>query len=142
MKRTDRAVEDFLAGYSCAQAVFMAFAEENGMSRDDAARVATAFGGGISHMRLTCGAVTGALMAIGLGSGGGPETKPAVYARAQELMKRFSREHGSINCLELIGYDLDNPDHVAEAREEGVFQTRCSGFVRSAVMFIEEMSEG
>lgn len=120
----------------------MAFAEENGMSRDDAARVATAFGGGISHMRLTCGAVTGALMAIGLVSGGGPETKPAVYGRAQEFMKRFSREHGSINCLELIGYDLDNPEQVAEAREKGVFQTRCSGFVSSAVRIIEEMSEG
>ena len=41
MNRADRAVEEFFSGYSCAQVVFMAFAEEHGLSRADAARIAT-----------------------------------------------------------------------------------------------------
>ena len=141
MNRADRAVEEFFSGYSCAQAVLMAFAEEYGLSRADAARVATAFGGGISHMRLTCGAVTGALMVLGLRFGGGPETKPGTYLRAQEFMQAFGREHGSLNCQELIGYDLERPEKVAEAREKGIFQTRCRGYVESAIRILGEMLE-
>lgn len=141
MKRSDKAAEDFLSGYSCAQAVAMAFAEDYGQDRHDAARFATALGGGISHMKLTCGAVTGALMVIGLRHGGGPETKPGVYLKAQEFMRTFLRNHGSLNCAELIGYDLGRQEMVDEAREKGIFQTLCRSYVEDAVRILEEMLE-
>lgn len=139
MSRAEQAAKDFLSGYSCAQAVVMAFAREYGMSREDAARIATALGGGMAHMCLTCGAVTGALLVIGLARGGEPGTKPEVYLRAQEFMRAFGGEHGSINCRELIGYDLGIPAQVDEARGRGVFQTHCRGYVEAAVRILEDM---
>ncbi len=120
----------------------MVFGEDLGLDTGTCSRIATAFGGGMSHMGLTCGAVTGALMVLGLASGRGPETKQEVYLKAQEFVKAFGREHGAINCQELIGYDLDSPGQVHEALEKGVFQTTCRACVVSAVRILEEMLKG
>ena len=69
MDVVDRAGSGFEEGFNCSQAVFSAWAEELGLDRETALRVATAFGGGMGHRGDTCGAVTGAFMAIGLKHG-------------------------------------------------------------------------
>lgn len=129
----------FFEKYSCAQSVFMAFAGDYGMDELTAAKVACAFGGGISHLGLTCGAVTGALLAIGLKHGGSPDRKESTYKFAQEFTARFIKFHGSINCTELIGYDLSDPEQMAKAREVGIFSTKCSTYVETAVRILEEL---
>jgi C_GCAxxG_C_C family probable redox protein len=139
MTRQEHAVQLFLSGYSCAQAVLMAFSTPLGLDEALAAKVACAFGGGISHMGLTCGAVTGALMVIGLKHGGGPEAKQPTYLIGKDFISRFSVLHGSINCTELIGYDLSNPDQLSEAREKGIFLSRCKNYVETAVKILEEL---
>ena len=65
-KHEKLAEEYFLSGYNCAQAVFLAFAEEQGFSREAAARIASSFGGGVGGMREMCGALSGLCMAAGL----------------------------------------------------------------------------
>lgn len=65
MDYEQRAEELFREGYNCAQAVFLAFACEK-MDRDEAAGLASAFGGGLAGTRNTCGAVSGLAMAYGL----------------------------------------------------------------------------
>ena len=52
MDYEQRAEELFREGYNCAQAVFLAFACEK-MDRDEAAGLASAFGGGIDGTRYT-----------------------------------------------------------------------------------------
>ena len=69
MSVVDRAGSAFDEGFSCSQAVLSAFAPEHGLDRETALKVATAFGGGMGHRGDTCGAVTGAFMAIGLRHG-------------------------------------------------------------------------
>jgi len=140
MTKTELALQLFSGRHSCAQSVLMAFSEEYGMDRIMASKVACAFGGGISHMGLTCGAVAGALLVLGLKFGGGPEMKEGTYQAAQEFMKRSSSLHGSTDCTALIGYDLSDPDQLAKAREEDVFAQRCSGYVASAVKILEELT--
>jgi C_GCAxxG_C_C family probable redox protein len=139
MKKTELALQLFSEKYSCAQAVLMAFAADHGLSQQAAAKVACAFGGGISHLGLSCGAVTGALMVLGLKYGGPPEMKEGTYTIAREFVSRFSGFHGSINCTELIGYDLADPDQIAKARELGVFGIKCSRYVETAVEILEEL---
>jgi len=117
----------------------MAFGEGLGLDEATCARVSCAFGGGISHLGLTCGAVTGALIAVGLKYGGGPEMKEGTYKIANEFVERFTRLHGSINCTELIGYDLGKPDQLAEAREKAIFAIRCVKYVQDAVSILEEI---
>ena len=61
-----KAAELFLSGYNCAQAVAVAFHEELGLTERQAARMASAFGGGMGRMREVCGAVSGMLLVAGI----------------------------------------------------------------------------
>ena len=69
MNRAEMAVADFRRGFSCSQAVLGAFADELGLDRSVALRLAAGFGGGMGRMALTCGTATGAFMAIGMRHG-------------------------------------------------------------------------
>ena len=76
MKKSEKAVELFLKGYNCSQAVFGAFAEELGINEETAFKLAAPFGGGVGRQREVCGAVSGMLMVLGLEEGySTPETK-------------------------------------------------------------------
>ena len=65
MDHTMLAAELFLEGYNCAQAVAVAFTDLTGMDKQEAARLAAPFGGGMGRMREVCGAVSGMLMGVG-----------------------------------------------------------------------------
>ena len=119
------------------------FGEELGLERDLALRVAGAFGGGMARMGETCGAVTGALMAIGLKYGmtqaKDEAARDKTYKLAQELATRFKERHGSIVCRELLGYDLSLPEGRKAAYDKGLFSTLCPELVRDAVEILEQM---
>ncbi len=138
-----RAVAYFAEGYSCSQSLFMAYAPDFGLVPEDAARIAAPFGGGIARGGETCGAVTGALMALGLKCGHASpedvEAKDRAYAVAQEFIHRFKVQHGATRCRLLLGYDLSVPAELQDAREEGVFTSRCSDFVRDAAELLGEL---
>lgn len=51
------------SGFNCAQSVLAVFAEDYGMPLKLALKLASPFGGGM-RMAATCGALTGALMAL------------------------------------------------------------------------------
>ena len=106
-KYGERAEEYFREGYNCAQAVFLAFAPEYGMSEDVAKRIASSFGGGIGGMRSVCGTVSGMCMAAGLIRGYADpkdyEAKKEHYAFVSALAEEFQSENGSIICRELLG---------------------------------------
>ena len=58
--RADTAVH-----YNCAQAVLVPFAAEMGITEEQAYKMGAHFGSGMRH-GSTCGAITGALMALGM----------------------------------------------------------------------------
>ena len=66
MEKGILAVELFVEGYNCAQAVAMVFSDEMGMTREQTAKLASSFGGGMGRMREVCGAVSGMLMVAGM----------------------------------------------------------------------------
>ena len=114
-----------------------------GLERDLALRVAGAFGGGMARMGETCGAVTGALMVIGLKHGmtqaKDEEARDKTYKLAQELATRFKDRHRSIICRELLGYDLSSPEGRKAAHDKGLFSTLCPELVRDAAEIAEEI---
>ena len=83
---------NFLEGYNCAQAVLLAFAEDAGLEKNTALRLASSFGGGVGGMREMCGALSGACMAAGLlfgyDSPDAKEEKAAHYARIRSPRSR------------------------------------------------------
>src|SRR5512143_3975820 len=136
MTKTDAALSYFRDGFNCAQSVLAAWAPEEGMDSTLALRVAGAFGGGLARMGLTCGAVTGALMVIGLQFGqvtpDDPEAKQRAYALARQFAEQFAARHGSIACRDLLGGDINDPEQWRALREQGVFDTLCPQFVSYA----------
>ncbi len=131
-----------LQGFNCSQAVFATLAEPLGFDRSQALKIASPFGGGIGRTGETCGAVTGALMALGLHTGFSepdPQAKEQVYARAREFMQRFKEQQGELACRDLIGIDIGTPEGLQKARQQNVFTTKCLQFIASAVEIAEQM---
>ena len=136
---TKIAQERFDQKFNCSQSVFSAYASQLGIQDEIALKLASPFGGGTAHQGHVCGAVTGALMVLGLYKGNAtPETKDETYRLAEEYIKRFQELHGSILCRELTGHDISKPGELEKAREEGVFQTTCPGLVKDAAELVDE----
>lgn len=64
MNKADKAESLFRTGYNCSQSVYAAFAEELGITVEEAAKKASPFGAGFGKLREVCGAVTGMVMVI------------------------------------------------------------------------------
>ncbi len=145
MEKTESAIKDFLAGYSCAQAVLASFAPDMGMDRETALKIACAFGGGISRQAMTCGAVTGALMAIGLKYGMSDvsdyPSKEKTYRLAARFMELFKIEHQSLECKSLLPCDISTDEGIMEFREKGYLDKYCASFVRTSVTILEKLLE-
>ena len=121
----------FLKGYTCAQAVLCAFGDLTGLEEQTALALASSFGGGMGRMRLVCGALTGAFIALGLLYGdyqpGDNEGKAAHYERVREIGKEFEKRNGSMICAEILestkvkaqvgGKPEERTDHYYSARK-------------------------
>ena len=143
MEAKAMAVARFNEGYSCSQAVFSAYAERFDLDRETALRISSTFGGGMGRMAHTCGAVTGALMALGLKYGAtdaaDKETKERAYALVKEFAEKFEFRNGSITCKDLIGCDISTPEGLKIAREQELFSKICPKLVKDAAEIVEEM---
>ena len=143
MSRADIAKENFLKGYTCAQAVLLAFSDLTHADEETAKKISLPFGGGTGRLRLTCGSV----MVLGLlfsDTKTDPENKREVYAAVQELAARFKAENGSLICGELLtGAHLKaDTAAVPEARTAEYYKKRpCPELVYSAAKILEEYLE-
>ena len=137
MTRPEQAEKLFREGYNCAQAAFLPFAEECGLSRETAAALASSFGGGMGRLREVCGAVSGIFLAAGLLCGYSdpkdPVAKKAHYELIQRLAARYREENGSIVCRELLGLPAGPDSPTPEARTGTYYKKRpCPELVRRA----------
>ncbi len=141
--RVNKAKELFASGFSCSQAVFTPFAMEKGLSEEMALKLSQVLGGGMAHLGLTCGAVTGALLVLSLHFGRSKvvdkAAKELTYTLAGEFVRRFTEKFGSINCSDLLGCSLKTPQGLRLATEHGLFKKYCSNFVEEAARLTEEL---
>src|SRR6266545_4231780 len=68
MIKCDEAVALFRSGFNCSQAILRAYGDEVGLAAHHALKLGSGFGAGMRR-GATCGAVTGAIMALGLRCG-------------------------------------------------------------------------
>lgn len=138
MLRAQQAKENFMNGLNCTQAVVLAFADLTGVPEETLKAAALPLGGGLGRLRETCGAVSGAAMALGLlfpGTG-----KPEMYALVQEMARRFRERYPSLNCGQLLsgaGLAVDRaPD--PERRTQEYYRKRpCPELVYDAAAIVE-----
>lgn len=138
------AYDYFFQGYNCAQCVAMAFSREMGMPPEQAARLASGFGGGFGRMREVCGAFGGLTLVLGaLYGSADPAQKTALYSRVQALAGQFRQQSGgSLLCRELLHLDpADAASHgpVATPRTPEFYQKRpCPQLIRMAADLLEK----
>ena len=141
--RCEEAVKCFDEGFNCCQAVFSAFSEQLGLDRKTALKVSSPFGGGIARMGDTCGAVTGALMLIGLKEGKylaeDNDARDKCYRLSKEFIDRFKELYGSTICREILSCDLSTESGQKFAKEHNLTKTLCPGFVRDASKIVENL---
>ena len=138
-----QAKEEAIAGFlergpghlNCAQAV-VHFALRS-LGRDPGLALAAHYmGGGMARMGHTCGAVSGAAIALGLRDLTAPEGEPHDAAEAtlwlQSLIRDFDQEFFAVGCLELTGHDLSTREgYRAFAKSDA--QPRCAHYVAWAI---------
>jgi C_GCAxxG_C_C family probable redox protein len=143
MGNIEDAVSDFEAGFSCSQSIVAAFGPELGLERTLALRVGAAMGGGLARSGETCGAVSGALMVIGLKYGrteaDDEEGKERAYRIGEEFLEKFRARAGSPVCRELLGYDVSDPEQRQLGKEKGISTSVCPRLVQDAAKILEEM---
>lgn len=141
--RADEAVASFEKKFTCSAAVFAAFSDELGLDPGLAKKIACGFGAGISKTGNTCGAVSGAILVIGLKYGKTVADDDAATEKTRALVRQFIHEftqkNGSINCTELLGHNLSRPDEFATAHEAKLFVTKCPLLVRDAAEILEKI---
>ena len=140
----EKAAAYFLQGYNCAQSVLLTMFEHWKRKSNLIPRIATGFGGGIGRCGSVCGALTGGVMALGIKHGTNEPTQKKrlkVYELAHKLYNCFHKQHGTVLCRELIGYDLSNPEELEEAWKVRIFEKRCVRFVKTTIEIIVDLSE-
>lgn len=143
MTKSDLALASFNQGITCSSAVFSAFSEELGLDDKTAKKIGCGFGAGISRTGNICGAVSGAIMVIGLKYGKAEQGDDRATEKTRALTRRFIQEfikkNGSVNCTELLGFNLNNQDEYEAAGREKLFRTKCPELVRDASVILEKI---
>ena len=144
MTRAEEARKLFKEGYACSQAVSMAFSDVVNINKEILSKISLPFGGGLGRLRLTCGAVSGMAMILGLvftDPANEKDSKLKVYEITRELVSKFEKQNGSIICKELLeGSNLKvEVAGKPEERTNEYYQKRpCDELVYDAAKILEE----
>jgi C_GCAxxG_C_C family probable redox protein len=145
MENIVKAVSKYLDGHTCSQAIVATYGPEYGITEDVALKLSCPFGGGMGKMGLTCGAVTGSIMVIGLKYGRvvpmDIDSREMTDSFVGEFCDEFIRRNKSIVCNELIGCDRSTTEGEKYARENGIFAIVCPKLVKDAAEILENILE-
>ena len=140
-ERVEAARRLFQEGFNCAQAVVGAFSsgEEEGQL---ALKLASGFGGGMRRGEV-CGAVSGAVMVLGMREGylaGDQAAKLKSSELTSAFMEGYAQRQGTLYCREILGYDPRD----AEAAKGFAAQKRqvCEGAIETAIVLLGELGIG
>ena len=141
MERAHYAAELFLEGYNCAQAVCIAFCDLTGFTKEQAAKMASAFGGGMGRMREVCGAVSGMFMVLGqlygYDNSDADSHKKELYHQVQALAEQFKAQNGSIICREILKNPATDPNPSPRTAEYYA-KRPCARMVMTAAKLMDE----
>ena len=143
MNHKEKALNYFSQKLHCSQSVIAAFAGECGITEEQALKLGSCFGGGMRKGEV-CGAVTGALMVLGLLYGqknaGDAEGRMISNKVNDLMMDRFKEKCGSYICNDLLGCDIATKEGAQYCRDNNLFTEFCPKMVAAAVELVEEIS--
>lgn len=130
----------FESGYYCAESILIAFAEQHVTESRIIPGIATGFCSGMARTCGLCGAVTGGMMAIGLLTGRNAPDIPIedTYERIQKFLDRFKEKYSTLDCCQLIGCDLKNPEERERFKNERLINT-CFDIMEAATGLVYDV---
>ena len=111
-------------GYNCGQSLMKSFEAYTEGDMETQLMMTAGFGGGMGCMESTCGALTGAVMVMGLMRKG----KAAVPV-AKGMVNEFKNRCGATKCADLKG------------RDTGIMLCDCPDCIRNAVDIVFDTLE-
>jgi C_GCAxxG_C_C family probable redox protein len=133
MSNAETAVNLF-TNYNCAQSVLSTYAGKYELDREKALQVSAGFGAGMGRLQETCGAVSGAIMVLGLDSGFKEEDRREktneVYAKVRDFIDDFTQANGTVICRDLLGCDLLTDEGQQYFKEQNMKAEKCAEYVR------------
>lgn len=136
-------LDTFGDGFGCAQAMVSVYGQKFGLDRKLGLKVSAAFSCGLGRMGLTCGALTGALMIIGLKHGRTLRidllSREKTDALAKEFIRQFTTRHKSTQCKDLLGHDISTPEGRKTVDEQELIPLQCPEVVESACEILETL---
>ena len=143
-ERSEKAEALFKSGYNCSQSVFAAYADVFGIDTETALKISAGFGGGCGRQRELCGAVSGAVLAIGMkyGTTDGEDSdgKKLCYEKVREFSDEFRKTNPSIVCRELLGLSDKKESAEPEKRTGAYYKKRpCAQIVKDSAEALEKI---
>lgn len=143
-----RIVEELASTYGpqyhgCAQIVVAPFLEILGISDELVLMAASCFAGGGKRC-LTCGAISGGFIVLGLKYGrrrleDGVEAEEAALEPATDLVDRFKEVYGTTDCCELTGYDFSDPSQFQAFLDSPEAGEKCTERVKKVAGWVAEI---
>ena len=131
----------FKEGFDCSQIVLAEVSDKIGITREQAYAIASCFGIGMAQGG-TCGAASGAIMAIGMKYGnvksGDLKTKAQVFEKRDEFIRRFAQMNGKVACPDLLGRRVDTFEELVTLGATGLFDN-CPRYCVNAIKILEDM---
>ena len=144
MNNKEKALEYFGRSFHCSQSVIAAYADECGLTEEQALKLGACFGGGMRKGEV-CGACTGALMVLGMMFGQYDEndlkSRETANVVNDKMLDRFVVKCGSYKCKDLLGCDISIPEGKEYARSNNLFKELCPKMIATAIDILEEIIE-
>ena len=132
MSKAEIAAKNF-DSKNCAQSVVTAYAEHYKIEKDTALSLSVGFGGGMGRLQEMCGAVSGAIMVLGLASNfreeDGRDKINEVYTKVRSFIEDFKQKEGTFKCRDLLGCDLQSEEGHKYFVDNNL-RENCRGYVR------------
>ena len=131
----ERAIGYIDDGFLCVEAVLKTLADLKGLESEYIPAIASGMAAGVARTNQICGAVTGAIMGLGLWFG---RREPVVgdrriYWYSRLFIDRWMETHPSTNCAGLLGIELEDPAGYEKFESENMWINKCQLYIREAV---------
>lgn len=142
MTKQEIALNYFSNKLHCSQSVIAAYAEECGITEEQALKLGSCLGSGMRKGEV-CGAVTGALLVLGLlyGQKSSQDTEGRQKSNKVNdlMMNKFKENCCSYICNDLLKCDVSTPEGIKFALDNKLFTDFCPKMVNAAVDIVEEI---
>lgn len=143
MNRYEKAVAYHNKGFNCCQSVLAAYSDLTGLSEQACFDLSAGFGAGMFTGEI-CGAISGAVMTLGLltpvDQNDPVGSKRRTGALSKEFQSRFQQKFGNLRCAPLLKTKINAGANTPMAKEMGS-ENRCEILIITAVEMVEEMLE-